>query len=66
MSGLFRRLPMCVFLSDGYDSVTAAKLRNGFDICKFFEPRRAILRYEAVFDSLIHLPSTDLFERRPY
>lgn len=43
----------CVsFFSDGYDSVTAAKLRNGFDICKLFEPRRAILRYEAVFDSL--------------
>lgn len=36
------------FFPDGYDSVTAAKLRNGFDICKFFEPRRANLRNQAV------------------
>lgn len=43
---------MCVsFFYDGGDSVMAAKLRNGFDICKHFEPERAILRYEAVFDS---------------
>ena len=40
------------FFPDGYDSVTAAKLRNGVDICKFFEPRRANLRNEAVFDGL--------------
>lgn len=41
----------CVsFFPDGYDSFTAAKLRNGFEICKLFEPRRANLRHEAVFD----------------
>lgn len=42
---------VCLSFFDGGDSVTAAKLRNGFDICKLFEPRRAILRYEAVFDN---------------
>lgn len=65
MSGVFRGLPMCVFLFRGL-WLSAAKIKTDSDISKHFEPERANLRYEAVFDSLIHLPSTDLFERRPY
>ena len=37
------------FFPDGYDSVTAAKLRNGFDM-QVFETRRDNLRHEAVID----------------
>lgn len=51
MSGLFRGLPMCVFLFRGV-WLSAAKITTDSDISKHFEPERANLRYEAVFDSL--------------
>lgn len=52
MSGFDRCWLTCVFLlSVGYIPSWAAKLQNSYDICKFFEPRRANLRHEAVFES---------------
>lgn len=50
MSGLFRGLPMCVFLFRGL-WLSVAKITTDSDISKHFEPERANLRYEAVFDS---------------